>query len=89
MDKLGLSELLFYVENLYYNSFSYYDRFLAIKYIKSYISFYYKNDIDLFLEDLTVGDLGFIEPEFISQIKNEIIECDYFDINELYEELIE
>ena len=89
MDKLELSQLFLYLENLYYDSLSFYDKYLAIKYIKSFISFYYKDNIDSFLEDLKIGDLGFVESEFILSIREELISFDYYDIKELYDELSE
>ena len=69
MDQLELSSLLWKSEYLYYNYQSNKVKDLALSFIKSYISFYYKNDIDSFINDLKIGDRGIITDEFINILK--------------------
>ena len=82
MDQLELSSILFKAEYLYYNNPSNEVKALALSFIKSYISFYYKNDIDSFINDLKIGDRGIITDEFINLLK-EKNNYKYIDIKTL------
>ena len=82
MDQLELSSLLWKSEYLYYNYQSNKVKDLALSFIKSYISFYYKNDIDSFINDLIIGDRGIITDDFIILLK-EKNNYKYIDIKTL------
>lgn len=74
MDKEGLYFLLLKAEDIYYNSPN--DKNIAIQFMKSYISNYHKDNIELFINE-------FYEfKSFIEDIKDELINCKYVDIDE-------
>lgn len=82
MDQLELSDLLWKSEYLYYNSLSKKVKTLALSFIKSYVLFYYKNDIDSFINDLKIGDRGIITENFIFLLR-ENNNYKYIDIKSL------
>ena len=87
MDQLELSSILFKAEYLYYNSPSNEVKDLALSFINSYISFYYKNDIDSFINDLKIGDRGIITDDFMILLK-EKNNYKYIDIKTLANNII-
>ena len=77
MDKLDLYYLLLKAEDLYYNSSNIENKNIAIKFIKSYICYFHKDNINLFLEESEEFK------EFIEDIKEELNNCPICNLNEL------
>ena len=75
MDKEDLYYLLLKAEDIYYNSRD--NKNIAIQFIKSYISYYHKDNIELFLNELNEFE------NFIEDIKDELINYLTYDLNGL------
>ena len=84
MDILDYSQALNNAEWVYWNN----NKKLIIKYIKSYVSLYFKDNIESFLNDLSIGDRGFLSSDFINEIRGIINNYKVYNIKQLYDEIM-